>query len=644
MGTNREIIDVSVRGAGKAQSSLKKLGGAALKLGGAFFAAKGIVRGMSTIVQSGSKLKSVEMAFDNMGKKVGFSEGSLKKLQAATDGTVSKLELMTKANNAMALGIVESDDQMAQMFDTAQKLGKALGQDTASALDSLVTGMGRQSKLMLDNLGIMVDTQGAYDDYAESLGKTASQLTDSEKKTAFNNAAMAEATRIANEMGEEQLTTADKISKLKNTFADMAASVGSSADGMFSAVIDSAQGIADKVVAGLDFAKTIDWKATGQNMLDNGRVIFEALKEIMLLNFEFAVQNAKKALFKIPDAFRSLFSWLKDNYLPVLKEFWGKLFAPLVIGGKIMGQNMKLAFQIMWNDIKQMGVDSINFLLESYNKMASSFPRLNLPKATLIAEVDEDNLNETKEKIEGFKQELIETDIGGAIFGDPEEQIDTFGEYNEALQEIMTTMADGIIVQNEKIIESDNKVQENKENLAKKDKDGKKGQIKADKEHFDTGQKNFRNHLEIAASEFKAFQELNKAMKIRDVLIAIPKTVTDAYSAGMSVGGPFAPVVASAFAATALAAQMAQLKQIKKAQYGADFITDGPQMMMVGEGGAGTREHVQVTPLDDPNIDGPQGQGLTVNVSGNVMSDDFVESTLVEKIRESLRLGENMGV
>ena len=161
MGINREIIDIGVRGAGKAQSSLKKLGGAALKLGGAFFAAKGIVRGMSTIVQSGSKLKSVEMAFDNMGKKVGFSEGSLKKLQAATDGTVSKLELMTKANNAMALGIVESDDQMAQMFDTAQKLGKALGQDTASALDSLVTGMGRKSKLMLDNLGIMVDTQGA---------------------------------------------------------------------------------------------------------------------------------------------------------------------------------------------------------------------------------------------------------------------------------------------------------------------------------------------------------------------------------------------------------------------------------------------------------------------------------------------------
>ena len=205
----------------------------------------------------------------------------------------------------------------------------------------------------------------------------------------------------------------------------------------------------------------------------------------------------------------------------------------------------------------------------------------------------------------------------------------------------MTTMVDGLIVQNEKIIESDNKVDENKDKLSKKGQKRTADQIKTDNENFAIGQKNFRTHLEQAATEFKAFQELNKAMKIRDVLIAIPKTVTDAYSAGMASGGPFAPVVAAAFAATAFAAQMAQLKQIKKAQYGADFVTSGPQMMMVGEAGA---EQVSVTPLEGPNLEGPQGQGITVNVSGNVMTDEFVESTLVEKIRESLRLGENMGV
>ena len=64
-------------------------------------------------------------------------------------------------------------------------------------------------------------------------------------------------------------------------------------------------------------------------------------------------------------------------------------------------------------------------------------------------------------------------------------------------------------------------------------------------------------------------------------------------------------------------------------------------MLMVGEGSG--PERVQVTPLVDPNIDGPQGQGATINITGNVMSDDFVENTLIEKIRDDTRMGENLG-
>ena len=85
----------------------------------------------------------------------------------------------------MFLGIVKSDDEMAQLFDTAQRLGQALGIDTARSIHSLVTGIGRQSRLMLDNLGIIVDTKKANEDYAESLGKSVSQLTEQEQKLAL---------------------------------------------------------------------------------------------------------------------------------------------------------------------------------------------------------------------------------------------------------------------------------------------------------------------------------------------------------------------------------------------------------------------------------------------------------------------------
>ena len=113
-------------------------------------------------------MEGVERGFINLTKAAGFSSQTFNNLQKATDGTITSVELMTQANNAMLLGIFDSEDQMANMFDVAQRLGQSLGLDTVQAVESLVTGLGRQSKLMLDNLGIMVDTNKSYKDYAEA--------------------------------------------------------------------------------------------------------------------------------------------------------------------------------------------------------------------------------------------------------------------------------------------------------------------------------------------------------------------------------------------------------------------------------------------------------------------------------------------
>ena len=85
-----------------------------------------------------------------------------------------------------------------------------------------------------------------------------------------------------------------------------------------------------------------------------------------------------------------------------------------------------------------------------------------------------------------------------------------------------------------------------------------------------------------------------------------------------------------------------KLGNVKKAQYGADFIADSPQLMMVGEGSGA--ERVQVTPLVDPNLEGTQGQGITLNISGNVLTDSFVEDSIIPAVREATRMGENLGV
>tara|TARA_R110002153_G_scaffold266127_1_gene429216 strand:+ start:341 stop:1960 length:1620 start_codon:yes stop_codon:yes gene_type:complete len=194
-------------------------------MAGAFAAVKGI-QAVGDMAKLSDTTKALHRNMLKLGAGVGFTSKSLDKFRKATDNTVTDIDLMTSANNALLLGIVDSDDGFAELIDSAQRLGQAVGLDTKSALDSLVTGMGRQSKLMLDNLGIMIDTGKAYDNYAEKIGISTSALTDNQKKLAFNEATMESVRQKVETLGDEVLTTSDTIAAMSNSWVKLKTAVG----------------------------------------------------------------------------------------------------------------------------------------------------------------------------------------------------------------------------------------------------------------------------------------------------------------------------------------------------------------------------------------------------------------------------------
>ena len=187
-------IKLSVKGQQQAQRRLgsveQSIGKMAKTVGGAvtaFVAIERVIAGVAKSIEDFGRFEAVSTGFENLASSSGFSANALDKFTKATDGTVSSIELMQQANNAMLLGIAENEDQMANMFDVAQRLASALGQDTRFGVESLVTGLGRQSKMMLDNLGIMIDVDVANKNFADSINKTVKELTDQERKQAFVN-------------------------------------------------------------------------------------------------------------------------------------------------------------------------------------------------------------------------------------------------------------------------------------------------------------------------------------------------------------------------------------------------------------------------------------------------------------------------
>ncbi len=149
-----------------------------------------------------------------------------------------------------------------------------------------------------------------------------------------------------------------------------------------------------------------------------------------------------------------------------------------------------------------------------------------------------------------------------------------------------------------------------------------------------------------AAEMYSAFSQLagqNKDNAILTANLAKASAIISMYAGIMKAyeqGGVLGFVTGATILAQGLAniGQInTQLRAIQSAATGADFVTSGPQMMMVGENPGGM-ERVQVTPLSSPNIDGPQGGGMTINFNNAVMSEDFTRDQIIPQIKKAVRL------
>ncbi len=190
---------------------LKVVTQAAAATGGAIAA---LVFGVVKLGQRGSELVGIKESFQRLTTAAGLTGDTMISLtRTATKGLITDLKIMEAANKGLLLGLPITSQSMGELSMTAITLGKAMGQGAAKSLDDLITGLGRSSPLILDNLGLTVKVGDANKVYAKKLGITVSQLTDADKKQAFYNATMVAARQKVKELGGVQVTFGDQVQK-----------------------------------------------------------------------------------------------------------------------------------------------------------------------------------------------------------------------------------------------------------------------------------------------------------------------------------------------------------------------------------------------------------------------------------------------
>jgi hypothetical protein len=176
------------------------------------FAVSAAFNALSNAMDTTNMIKGL----DQLGAASGQALGSLsKRFVEVTDGAISLRESVESVAKASAAGL--SSKQILQIADNAKKASQALGVNMSDAVSRLTRGITKLEPELLDELGIYTKLEESVNKYALRLGKTASSLTDFERRQAFAVAVLDEANK---KFGAIELDT-NPYNKLLATFKDV---------------------------------------------------------------------------------------------------------------------------------------------------------------------------------------------------------------------------------------------------------------------------------------------------------------------------------------------------------------------------------------------------------------------------------------
>jgi hypothetical protein len=202
------------------QSVMGKVALAAGTVGAAMFAAKKAF----DFAKEGAALNQLEDSFNGLNQRVLKTPTLLNDMRKAVNGTVDDVTLMSGVmtlvagqSDEMARTFAQSSPQLLKIAKAAQKLNPSLG-DTSFLFQSISTGIKRQSPLILDNLGLTIKIGEANDTYAKRLGKTAAELSASEKQQALLNEVMRAGDVLIQQAGGSADSMADSYAQASVAF------------------------------------------------------------------------------------------------------------------------------------------------------------------------------------------------------------------------------------------------------------------------------------------------------------------------------------------------------------------------------------------------------------------------------------------
>jgi len=121
-----------------------------------------IAKQFTEFADQASKFDNLTNSFNNFAGAVsGGGPAMMRALKQASGGMIAQTDLMKNYNKAAQLVSRDFAETLPKALPLLQKVAAATGTDLNYLMESFVVGIGRGSKLILDNMGITTDASAA---------------------------------------------------------------------------------------------------------------------------------------------------------------------------------------------------------------------------------------------------------------------------------------------------------------------------------------------------------------------------------------------------------------------------------------------------------------------------------------------------
>ena len=140
--------------------------------------------------KAGEEIKAIGTRFEIIASQAGLiPENIAAGIEQAVKGTVDMEDALKAATNAIVTLNVGSE-RIPQLFELAKKSAALFGGEVTDRFEQLTMAVASGSTRLLRSIGLVIDADQVYKNYAATLGTTADKLTQNERQQAILNAVL----------------------------------------------------------------------------------------------------------------------------------------------------------------------------------------------------------------------------------------------------------------------------------------------------------------------------------------------------------------------------------------------------------------------------------------------------------------------